>query len=177
MHPPSPTQRPARQEKAHGNPRAWLLALLALAALAALAHWMPHPKAPFLEIDPEGNIRIAPWREQKRDKAIDKLRKAEQYALFAIENGKYPCFSCQNEDSIFLHKGEVWKYGVTYNGASIRYGRKLSTMKVEYARQFVGSLLECREEELRKIFDYPILPENATRTKPLIRPPGNKLDQ
>lgn len=36
--------------------------------------------------------------------------------------------------------------------------------------------LEKMEKELNKLDEYPILPENIKRRKPILRPPGNKKD-
>jgi len=46
-----------------------------------------------------------------------------------------------------------------------------------YQTQFVGNIFECKKQELLKIYNYPVLPENLKRKIPLIRPPGNKIDQ
>ncbi len=46
-----------------------------------------------------------------------------------------------------------------------------------YSVQFIGTIQECLAEERRKIFLYATLPENIKRAKPLIRPPGNKIDR
>ena len=88
-------------------------------------------------------------------------------------------------DSIYLLKDEVWKYGKTINGVLVRYPGfafyidnkfYLNQSKLRYKVQFVGTEQECIAEEKRKIYNYPLLPECLKRKRKLIRPPGNKID-
>ena len=120
--------------------------------------------------------RLAKWREKKMIKEIDDLDWAEQYVLRAGKNGWHPCFSCPDTEHIWLHVGEVWKYGTTTKGQNGRYGNRLKGMMLNYEIQYEGALVDCLKEEKRKIYGYAILPENLKRSKPLIRPPGNKKD-
>jgi hypothetical protein len=80
---------------------------------------------------------------------------------------------------IFLHIGEIWKYGVTINGEQVRYTKnELIEKGLLYLPQLQGSLQRCLSEERKKIIEYPLLPENLTR-KPeyrLARPPANPYD-
>ncbi len=99
-----------------------------------------------------------------------------QYALIAAENGYYPCYNCP-EGQIFLHVGEVWKYGQTCNGVSGRYPNGLPFKNLFFQPQFYGNQQACLIEEKLKIYAYPALPECLKRNIKLIRPPGNKIDR
>ncbi|HPH22035.1 MAG TPA: hypothetical protein PLE32_24765, partial [Haliscomenobacter sp.] len=102
---------------------------------------------------------------------------AEQYALIIDVPGYYPCFSCKDSVLIFLYTGEIWRYGSTVKQENGRYRNSLRGKNMTYQTQFVGNIFECKKQELLKIYNYPVLPENLKRKIPLIRPPGNKIDQ
>lgn len=142
--------------------------------LLIVAQWK---EVDFIEEDSEGNPMLSEERQRKLDDALSKLDDAEQYALLATRNGYYPCFSCPNSNEIFLYSGETWKYGTTTKGEKGRYGNTLSSQNLVYFVQFRGDLTACKKEELLKIYNYATLPENLKRKLPLIRPPGNKIDQ
>jgi hypothetical protein len=126
---------------------------------------------------PEGKPDISPERKTELDSSIRRFDNAEQYVLIAKRSKKYPCPSCLGQDSIFLFAGEIWKYGVTFNGKEGRYNDAyLDANQLRYEIQFKGSLGECYKEEKRKIFYYPVLPENTKRKEQLMRPPGNIND-
>ncbi len=82
-------------------------------------------------------------------------------------------------DSLYyLHIGEVWKYGITSRGERGRYTTGfLQDNGVQYLIQFKGTMTECLQEEQRKLFSYPLLPENLVRLEHnrLIRPPYNPV--
>jgi len=100
-----------------------------------------------------------------------------QYALVAAEKGWFPCFNCGTSDSIYLYKGEVWKYGKTCFSQEQRYPNGLPHYKLEYFIQFRGNEKECLVMEKEKIYNYPNLPECLNRNFVLIRPAGNKIDR
>ena len=131
---------------------------------------------PFIEWDESGDPHLATWRQKKLAKELSDLENAEQYALKAGVNGWYPCHSCTDTTYIYLHIGEIWKYGSTTKGQKGRYGNTLKNLSLRYEVQFEGTLEACLAEEKRKIYGYALLPENLARQKPLIRPPGNKKD-
>lgn len=120
--------------------------------------------------------KLSPERRQKLEKELEKLENAEQYALVAAKDGWYSCFNCPGEVKIFLHRGEVWKYGVTKKRERGRYGNWHVNQDLTYFVQFQGSSQECLKQEKIKIYTYAQLPENLRRQYPLIRPPGNKRD-
>ena len=96
--------------------------------------------------------------------------------LIAAKDGFFPCYPCFPDTIIYLYRGEVWKYGVTAAREKGRYVYGLPADHLRFITQFRGNILECLEEEKKKIYYYSILPENMKRQKPLIRPPGNKQD-
>lgn len=123
----------------------------------------------------EGEWRLSPKREAKRDKQIKNVDDAEQYALTAKVPGYYECLHCPSR-RIFLHTNEVLKYGVTNQGEKLRYSAQILKQKrLDYKMQFRGTYSQCMIEEKRKLFDYPLLPENMTRpdSLKLVLPPGN----
>jgi len=123
-----------------------------------------------------GEAELAPWRKEKLEKELKEIDEAEQYVLRADEDGYYECFNCGGKPLIFLHAGEVWKYGYTRKGEKARYRGWNTKNTLKYEVQFEGTLTECVKEEKRKIYYYALLPENLKREIPLIRPPGNKID-
>jgi len=126
--------------------------------------------------DDEGVPKISEERKAKLKYELEKLDQAEQYALLAEVSGWFPCFNCPDTTHIFLVSGEVWKYGVTTNGRN-RYSPGFYTNnRLVYFPQFRGPLQECLKEEKRKIYYYPVLPENLKRKIRILRPPGNKKD-
>ena len=134
----------------------------------------------FIEYDDEGVPQLATWRTEKLQKELDDLGEAEQYALKAIRPGYFPCYSCRvsglDSSHIFLIANQIWRYGMTTKGQEGRY-RDLARRNLYYEIQFTGTIGECLKEERRKIYEYAIHPENISREKPLIRPPGNKKYQ
>ncbi len=101
----------------------------------------------------------------------------EQYALVAFREGWFPCFNCGYTDSIYLYKGEVWKYGKTCLGEYGRYPNGFGVPNLQYIREYVGTEKNCLIMEKEKIYNYPNLPECLKRTVFLIRPAGNKIDR
>ena len=123
----------------------------------------------------DGEWRLKPQRETERDKQIRKIDEAEQYALIANAPGYYECLHCPSK-RIYLHANEVWKYGVTNQGEKLRYSAQfLKQKRLDYLTEFIGTYSQCLAEEKRKLFDYPLLPENMARTDSLklVLPPGN----
>jgi len=135
-----------------------------------------------------GTYEFWKFREQKKLKEIEQIKQkpakekfntsesCEVYSLRAIENGYYPCYNCGNENTIYLFKGEIWKYGKTCIGEEKRYGN-LDELSLIYKREFTGTEKECLIIEKEKIYNYPSLPECLKRKQKLIRPAGNKIDR
>lgn len=131
--------------------------------------------------NPDGTIKLKPDREAKLKDYYRRIKKCTQYALIASENGWYACHNCPNgQDSIYLYIGEVWKYGHSCekNIISDRYKNVPPDTRLDVDMQFFGTLEECKAEEMRKIFNYPLLPENQKRKRQerLARPAGNPYD-
>jgi len=123
-------------------------------------------------------ISNSPERKAKLDEELDEIDNAVQYALFAVIDGYYPCYSCvSGQKDIFLYKGSVWKYGVTRKEESERYpGGNYGASNLLFVPQFWGTYSECLKMEKTMIYNYPFLPETIARKTILIRPPGNRND-
>ncbi len=124
-----------------------------------------------------GEPRLSSKHQNQLQKKLDELDEAEQYALVAISNGWYPCLH-GGRSLYYLKANEVWKYGVTTKCERGRYTSEfLQDNEVLYIIQFKGILSECLQEEQRKLFSYPILPENLSRLEVdrLLRPPYNPV--
>ena len=123
----------------------------------------------------DGSFRLKPKRQAAFEKQKKAVENAEQYALVAKVPGYYQCLHCHT-GVFFLNRLEVWKYGVTNQGEGLRYGPMfLQQQNLSYAPQFRGGYSECLIEEKRKLFYYPLLPENLVRpdSLKLLLPPGN----
>jgi hypothetical protein len=156
-----------KYKKKHENPNPqffWVIMILFDISAVFMA-WIVY--------DDDGNPDIDPARKIEIDDYVRRLENAEQYALITKEDGMYACESCENEKTIFLKAGEVWKYGVTINGEKGRYPNGLPDNRLRYFGQLTDNLVLCLIEEKKKIIYYPILPENLAREIKLKRPPGN----
>jgi len=129
-------------------------------------------------------IRLSIERAAKKAREIERIeshsfqyKNCEQYALKAAEDGWFPCYNCGTSDSIYLYKGEVWKYGKTCKGEKIRYSNGLPAKFLIYEIEFEGTEKECLIMEKEKIYNYPNLPECLKRNIILLRPAGNKIDR
>ncbi len=162
------------------NGSKWLLLLLLGAVLASgYIIWNSSKKiAPGLIETPDGEIVLSPEREAKRDRELEEIDNAIQYALVATIDGYYPCLSCPfGIKTIYLYKGNVWKYGVTRKGEAERYpGGSYGADNLLFLPMFEGTYSECLKREKTLIYNYPLLPEAIERQVILARPPGNKYD-
>lgn len=131
----------------------------------------------FLTVDKEGAVVLSPERLDKLQQELEDLDEAEQYALKAISTGYFPCLNCKDSTVVYLRVNDVWKYGATSKGEGKRYRNALAKDNLYYNIQFEGNYVECLKLEKTKIYNYALLPENLMRKKPLIRPPGNKIDR
>ena len=123
----------------------------------------------------DGSFRLKPKRQAAFEKQKKAVENAEQYALLARAPGYYECLHCLT-GLVFLNRFEVWKYGVTDQGEKVRYSvNYLDSRNLLYSIQFQGDYAQCLMEEKRKLFYYPLLPENLARPDPLklLLPPGN----
>ena len=113
----------------------------------------------------------------KLEQKMKEIDDAEQYALLAATDGLYTCLH-SGRVTCFLHKGEVFKYGVTTKG---EFGRYYTSFMIKhnviYVVQFKGNVAECLIQEQVKLFNYPYLPENLARLpeNQLPRPPFNPI--
>lgn len=141
---------------------------LALLVLAALTFW---EVIEWINDEP----RLTTKRQEELKKQIEEIEEAEQYALKAEVPGWYNCYLCSG-GKIFLNTFSIWKYGVTRKGEKVRYSKDfLGKGRLRYEVQFRGNYAQCLIEEKRKLFNYPLLPENLQRpdSLKLVLPPGN----
>ncbi len=69
------------------------------------------------------------------------------------------------------------KFGEKCGDEDSRYSKgKLDALDLRLVPEFWGNKIECHNEQQRKIFYYPLLPESQNRAKKLGHPPGNKQD-
>ena len=129
-------------------------------------------------------IKLSIERAAKKAQEIERIESHSykydncvQYALIATKDGWFPCYHCGFEDSIYLYKSEVWKYGKTCKGEDVRYSSGLPIEGLRFQIQFEGTEKECLLMEKEKIYNYPNLPECLKRKIILIRPAGNKIDR
>jgi len=121
--------------------------------------------------------KLKPKEQAKLEKRLKEIDDSEQYALVAGINGWYPCLH-SGRTAYYLNTGEVWKYGVTSKGQFGRYSEDfLFNNKVSYIVEFKGNIAECLKMEQIKLYSYPFLPENLTRSpeERLPRPPYNPI--
>lgn len=141
---------------------------LALLVLAALTFW---EVVEWINDEPKLTFK----RKEELIKQIEEIEDTEQYALKAEVPGWYDCYHCPG-GRIFLDAFAIWKYGVTRKGEKVRYSKDfLGKGKLRYEVQFRGNYAQCLIEEKRKLFNYPLLPENLQRpdSLKLVLPPGN----
>jgi len=170
------TQKPESLAGHKNSPNPVLILTLSIVTLLIVA---------YLVFDPWGKPELTPERSAKRNREIEgikaKPRKdgpCEVYALLARNNGWYPCYNCTDSVKIYLHKGEVWKYGKTCLGQTGRYSQYyLLNNKLDYKRINSGTEADCLIEEKKLIYAYPTLPECIKRGFLIIRPPGCKYDK
>jgi len=158
----------------------WLLLLLfGVALVSGIILWNSSKRvAPGVVETPDGEIVLSPERQAKRDRELEEIDNAVQYALIATIDGEYPCLSCPfGLKVIYLYKGNVWKYGVTRKGEAERYpGGNYGAPNLLFLPMFYGTFSECLKQEKILIYNYPLLPEAIAREVILARPPGNKYD-
>jgi hypothetical protein len=154
----------------------WLIFAFILALLTIVMIKESFEEVTIQKADGTYQLKANKIRQLQKDTA--KFAQAEQYALVALIDGWYPCATCIGTDSVFLLKGEVWKYGVTVNGEKVRYSGtdNLLKQKLRYITQFIGNIETCLKLERIQIATYPLLPENLKRIVKLGRPPFNPIN-
>lgn len=161
-----------RKAQTSTKPLVWPLLLVAAGTIIASALIL---EAVFVKEEP--SPELSPREKAKLEQKMKEIDDAEQYALLAAKDGLYACLhSCRA--TCFLHKGEVFKYGVTTKGEFGRYNTSfMMKHNVIYVVQFKGNVAECLIQEQVKLFNYPYLPENVARLpeNQLPRPPFNPI--
>lgn len=131
-----------------------------------------------VEFDAEGKPQLKEERITKLEEDIARVENCQQYALRAIHAGWFPCYSCVDTTWVFLQAGEVYRYGERCDRNDPRYSsEKLLAQNLDIFPEFRGDKKACYQEQQRKIYFYPLLPENLARAKPLGHPPSNKQDR
>ena len=156
-----------------------LLLLIGLIGLVWLGTEMSDKKlAPGVVSTPEGEITLSEERKAKLDRELEEIDNAIQYALVALVDGYYPCLSCPfGQKTVYLYKGNIWKYGVTRKSEAERYpGGNYGADNLLFLPMFFGTYGECLKQEKTLIYNYPLLPEAQGREIILARPPGNVYD-
>lgn len=171
----NPQQTPEPRPK-----KAWyffgILILLSF-GLWTLFQMAGNKKSPIV-IEQNGEVTLAPHRQEKLNKELEEIENAIQYSLRVSIAGYFPCYSClEGRKTIYLHKGEVWRYGSTRKGENERYpGGDYGAPNLIFVPEFRGTIAECLRMEKIKIYNYPLLPEALAREFLLAIPPGNKND-
>ena len=165
------------QESPNPGGRLFLLLLLLGVALIGYYFMGGDPPSPVV-INEDGEEVLSPERQAKLDRELEEIDNTMQYALIADYDGYYPCYTCPNgSTTLFLYKGEIWKYGITRKGERKRYpGKSYGAPNLSFVVQFIGTSNECLKMEKIKIYHYPLLPEARKRKIRLFRPPGNAND-
>lgn len=169
------------EDKPNPNPGTGLYFLLIFLALGvvlfALQQMAGGKKSP-IEVDEKGNVTLAPHRKEKLEKELEEIDNAIQYSLRATEDGYFPCYTCPDGmGTIYLYKGEIWRFGTTRKGDNGRYpSGNYGAPNIFFVPEFVGTYGECLKMEKIKIYNYPLMPESMKRDFILAIPPGNLID-
>ena len=134
----------------------------------------------YVYLDEDGNPQVIPEVHERLEKHKQKRETCVQYVAIATEDGYRACYTCPNgKKTIFLRKGEVWKFGETCDLKSRRNNPEYKMNRVELLDQNYGSKHYCFKVQLDSIYLYKKHHENLMRLKRtgiwLKRPPGNKI--
>jgi hypothetical protein len=160
--------------------KAWYF--FGLLMLVSFGVWMfsqmsGEKKSPIV-FEKNGEAMLAPHRQEKLNKELEEIENAIQYSLRASIDGYFPCHTCPDSTrTIYLYKGQVWRYGSTRKEENERYpGGNYGASNIVFVPEFRGTIAECLRMEKIKIYNYPLLPEARAREFLLAIPPGNKID-
>lgn len=134
----------------------------------------------YVYLDEDGNPQVIPEVYERLEKQKKKRETCVQYVAVAIDDGYRACYTCPDgKKTIFLEKGEVWKYGETCDLESRKNDPEYRINRVELLDQNYGSKHYCFKVQLDSIYLYKKHHENLMRLKNtgiwLKRPPGNKI--
>jgi hypothetical protein len=104
-----------RKEQTSTKPSVWPLLLVVAGIIIALALIV---EVAFVKEEP--SPELSPKEKAKLEQKMKEIDDAEQYALLAAKDGLYTCLH-SGRTACFLHKGEVFKYGITTKGEFGRY--------------------------------------------------------
>lgn len=152
------------------------MALLAILGIVLALNWED------ITTEKDGETVLTPDRERKIDERERRLQKAELYALLADVDGYYECPLCPQRALIngkyYLHKGNVYRYGVTTNRVERYSTQELTRYRLKYVVLKEGTLEQCLIEETYRNAGYALLAENLARPEKyrLAIPPGSGVD-
>jgi hypothetical protein len=98
--------------------------------------------------------RLASHRQEKLNKELEEIENAIQYSLRASIDGYFPCHTCPDSTrTIYLYKGQVWRYGSTRKEENERYpGGNYGAPNIIFIPEFRGTIAECLRIEKIKIY-------------------------
>ncbi len=131
-------------------------------------------------IDERGVYQHAEKEKQELENRIEQEENCVQYVARARDNGYRDCYSCPPPQiKIYLRTGEVWRYGETCDFQERQKAKEYVKNKTFLSPQYYGNRTSCYQEQLRKIYNYRLHPENMERLVNkklwLERPPGNRI--
>lgn len=170
-----------------------MLAIQELHSRTTLRDNKPNPNGLFLLIILIfGIVMVLKWREVVRKKAnekytltdkrieetlkeLEKTEKCEVYYLTARANGWYKCYLCKR-GTYYLYKEEIAKIGMTCNPSERYREGWLNKMGLRYKTVYMGDMKACRREEINRIAEFPLSPQNLRRRESdrLVVPPLHK---
>ncbi|MEZ4994924.1 MAG: hypothetical protein R2824_31185 [Saprospiraceae bacterium] len=101
--------------------------------------------------------------------AMERFGFCEQYRLYPMASGLYPCYSCVALPSIQLNRGQTYKIGQTCFEEKGRYGASLSKHDLFYLKEFEGTIFEVLVAEKVKLLLFRYSNERKT-VKPITYP-------
>jgi hypothetical protein len=108
---PIPSKRPVHRPQIDPNlpsQRPWRgLVWVVLLVVAGIYAAFSIEDFDFL-VEKDGGYDLSPQRKKKLNKELTEIEEAEQYVIFAIDPGYYPCYHCSPKKVIYLKPGEIW---------------------------------------------------------------------
>ena len=116
------------------------------------------------------------------DAATKKFGHCEQYRLYSIAGGWYPCYACLSKPRIELLAGQTYRIGQTRGDQKTRYSQGLPEPGLFYLVEYRGNVFDVLVAEHVKLQLFRFSRErqqmiewNRLATTELILPPANKI--